>query len=235
MPKTGCSHGHPKVTHSTCLRTSNQLFGPGQSREGCSLPRKKKNGMSTISLAHLDRLIPITSGGKPILPTKIMDPNWTLGITIIFWYALAVTCVKTQSAKFSKYTMLHPHNWNTVQLNMKGVLSDKKFEDLLMTSWLSILIKSMLQSELCRQNATVPANKQSLNLDEPDSVSLNLDPDSRNYIVECIYSKKKCPACRTRGRDQHCENFHHSEFGWCSPDFGWFLPPIFEKGIEFYN
>ena len=74
MLATGYSHGHLTVMPKTSLRTSRKLsMSPGGSLEESSLPKKKKSGTSTLSLALLDRIIPITHGGKNDAVVKVQS------------------------------------------------------------------------------------------------------------------------------------------------------------------
>jgi len=214
MPEIGFLPIHPPRTQKIYPKTSKRSSELGPLVGGSLSLKTRKSGMSTTSSALLDLIIPITSGGKPTSKTLNSVPRSTYAITIILWYVLAVTLIKTTRGSFSKYIMFPMPNWNLVLRNMKGEINDKRFEDLLMISWLLILINSMLPWEQSKLNANALVKQQKYISPTWGSVSAEVDPDEKKFIAECTLNVNLCPKCSETIPDPLCDWELISGFGW---------------------
>lgn len=200
MPETGYSLGLPTKTLVTCRPTLNTSSIPGECVVVSSLPRKKKSGMCTLSLALLDRIIPTTSGGKNQSITSITVPNLILSIMITFFVAREVTFLRIK-----KEHSWPPMEFHLISLPMERSYTQKDFSvkrcgDSLMTSWSSILISWMQQWEPCVQNKGVLVKKP---LYDWEILASRLpDPpgeDLMNSIEGCMQHGVLCSNCLEKG------------------------------------
>lgn len=216
MPETGFSPGHPLRMPMTCPKTLKKSSGLGLLvGESLSLKRKK-SGMSTISLALLDRTIPITSGGNLSSRKEIMEPHWMFAITIISWYVLGVILVKMPKEILLKYITFLKHNFHGVPMNMLGGYKDKKFVALWMTCWLSILTNMMQQWEQSKVNKTALIKKQKSILPTWDLHSPEADLEEKKSIVGCTWNVNPCLKCQLRINPlpYDCDSIYIPDIGW---------------------
>jgi len=190
MPETGCLHGAPKVMPTTYPSTSKKLLmSLGGSVGACSLPRKKRNGMSISSLALLDRIIPTTSGGINQSSISNMVLNLILNIMTISYVVLVAIAKKMIPDESSLNTVFPLSSYYTVPNCIRKDCRGRKYETSLTVSLLSILQKWTQRLEQCVLNWCAEKKKLSSDSLMLDSPSLPPSLDTTRSTEECLSYK----------------------------------------------